>query len=50
MVAEVGKRYAKLCAWAEENKRTLLVRIFPNAAACLRSVRALAAETHEKLD
>src|SRR5919112_1054227 len=26
---------------------TLVVRIFPNAAACLRLVRALAAEIHE---
>lgn len=74
-----GKRYAKLCAWVEENieetfsfyrlprqhhknlkstnmlerlmeeikRRTLVVRIFPNAAACLRLIRALAAETHE---
>jgi len=74
-----GKRYAKLCAWAEENieetlsfyrlprqhhknlkstnmlerlmeeikRRTLVVRIFPNVAACLRLVRALAVETHE---
>jgi putative transposase len=74
-----GKRYAKLCAWAEENieetfsfyrlprqhhknlkstnmlerlmeeikRRTLVVRIFPNAAACLRLVRALAVEMHE---
>jgi putative transposase len=74
-----GKRYAKLCAWVEENieetlsfyrlprqhhknlkstnmrerlmeeikRRTLVVRIFPNAAACLRLVRALAVETHE---
>jgi putative transposase len=78
-LAKWGKRYAKLCAWAEENieetfsfyrlprqhhknlkstnmlerfmeeikRRTLVVRIFPNAAACLRLVRALAAETHE---
>lgn len=74
-----GKRYAKLCAWVEENieetlsfyrlprqhhknlkstnmlerlmeeikRRTLVVRIFPNAPACLRLVRALAVETHE---
>jgi putative transposase len=74
-----GKRYAKLCAWVEENieetfsfyrlprqhhknlkstnmlerlmeelkRRTLVVRIFPNAAACLRLVRALAVEIHE---
>jgi putative transposase len=78
-LAKWGKRYAKLCAWAEENieetlsfyrlprqhhknlkstnmlerfmeeikRRTLVVRIFPNAAACLRLVRALAAEMHE---
>jgi putative transposase len=33
---------------AEELKRrTLVVRIFPNAAACLRLVRALAVEIHE---
>lgn len=74
-----GKRYPKLCVWAEENieetlsfyrlprqhhknmkstnmlerlmeelkRRTLVVRIFPNAAACLRLVRALAVEIHE---
>jgi putative transposase len=74
-----GKRYVKLCAWAEENieetfsfyrlprqhhknlkstnmlerlmeeikRRTLVVRIFPNASACLRLVRALAVEIHE---
>jgi putative transposase len=74
-----GKRYAKLCAWVEENieetpsfyrlprqhhknlkstnmlerlmeeikRRTLVVRIFPNAPACLRLIRALAVETHE---
>jgi putative transposase len=27
--------------------RTLVVRIFPNAASCLRLVRALTAEKHE---
>ena len=74
-----GNRYAKLCAWVEDNieetlsfyrlprqhhknlkstnmlerlmeeikRRTLVVRIFPNAAACVRLVRALAAEIHE---
>jgi putative transposase len=74
-----GKRYPKLCVWAEENieetlsfyrlprqhhknmkstnmlerlmeelkRRTLVVRIFPNSAACLRLVRALAVEIHE---
>lgn len=31
----------------EIKRRTLVVRIFPNAAACLRLVRALAAEMHE---
>jgi putative transposase len=31
----------------EIKRRTLVVRIFPNATACLRLVRALAAETHE---
>jgi putative transposase len=78
-LAKWGKRYAKLCAWVEENieetfsfyrlprqhhknlkstnmlerfmeeikRRTLVVRIFPNGAACLRLIRALAAETHE---
>src|SRR5690242_4806025 len=79
-LAKWGKRYAKLCAWVEDNieetfsfyrlprqhhknlkstnmlerfmeeikRRTLVVRIFPNPAACLRLVRALAAETHEE--
>jgi putative transposase len=74
-----GKRYQKLCDWAESNieetltfyrlprqhhknmkstnllerlneeikRRTLVVRIFPNAASCLRLVRALAAAMHE---
>src|SRR5579863_8646553 len=72
-------KYAKLCAWVEENieetltyyrlplahhkhmkstnmlerlnqeikRRTHVVRIFPDAASCLRLVRALAVETHE---
>lgn len=31
----------------ELKRRTLVVRIFPNQASCLRLVRALAAETHE---
>jgi transposase-like protein len=31
----------------EIKRRTLVVRIFPNAAACLRLIRALAVETHE---
>jgi putative transposase len=31
----------------EIKRRTLVVRIFPNTSACLRLVRALAAETHE---
>jgi putative transposase len=31
----------------EIKRRTLVVRIFPNPTACLRLVRALAAETHE---
>jgi putative transposase len=75
-LAKWRKRYAKLCAWVEDNieetfsfyrlprqhhrnlkstnmlerfmeeikMRTLVVRIFPNPAACLRLVRALAAE------
>lgn len=74
-----SKRYAKLCAWVEDNieetlsfyrlpkahhknmkstnmlerlmeeikRRTLVVRIFPNAASCLRLVRALAVELDE---
>ena len=74
-----SQRYAKLCAWVEENieetlsfyrlprqhhknmkstnrlerfmeeikRRTLVVRIFPNTAACLRLVRALAIEIDE---
>ena len=78
-LAKWGARYAKLCAWVEENieetlafyrlprqhhkhlkstnmlerlneeikRRTLVVRIFPNRASCLRLIRALAAETHE---
>jgi transposase-like protein len=31
----------------ELKRRTLVVRIFPNAASCLRLVRAMAAEIHE---
>jgi putative transposase len=31
----------------EIKRRTHVVRIFPNAEACLRLVRALAVETHE---
>ena len=31
----------------EIKRRTLVVRIFPNTAACLRLVRALAVEMHE---
>lgn len=31
----------------EIKRRTLVVRIFPNVAACLRLIRALAAEMHE---
>jgi putative transposase len=31
----------------EFKRRTLVVRIFPNAAACLRLIRALAVERHE---
>jgi putative transposase len=31
----------------ELKRRTLVVRIFPNAASCLRLVRALAVEIHE---
>jgi transposase-like protein len=31
----------------ELRPRTLVVRIFPNANSCLRSVRALCAEVHE---
>ena len=31
----------------EIKRRTLVVRIFPNAESCLRLVRALAVETHE---
>ena len=29
-------------------RRTLVVRIFPNEASCLRLIRAIAAETHEE--
>ena len=32
----------------EIKRRTLVVRIFPNTASCLRLVRALTAETHEE--
>ena len=32
----------------EIKRRTHVVRIFPNAASCLRLVRALAVETHEE--
>jgi putative transposase len=32
----------------EIKRRTLVVRIFPNAASCLRLIRALAAEIHEE--
>jgi putative transposase len=31
----------------EIKQQTRVVRFFPNAASCLRLVRALAAETHE---
>ena len=31
----------------EIKRRTLVVRIFPNPASCLRLVRALAVEMHE---
>ena len=31
----------------EIKRRTYVVRIFPNAASCLRLVRALAAEIHD---
>jgi transposase-like protein len=31
----------------EVKRRTLVVRVFPNVGACLRLVRALAAETYE---
>ena len=31
----------------EIRRRTRVVRIFPNAASCLRLVRALCSETHE---
>jgi putative transposase len=54
--------YPKLCGWVEEHieetltfhrlprqikRRTHVVRIFPNAASCLRLIRALAVEMHE---
>ena len=32
----------------EIKRRTLVVRIFPNEASCLRLVRAIAAEQHEE--
>ena len=31
----------------EIKRRTRVVRIFPNAASCLRLIRALTTETHE---
>jgi transposase-like protein len=31
----------------ELKRRTLVVRIFPNVASCLRLIRALAVEIHE---
>jgi len=31
----------------EIRRRTYVVRIFPNSAACCRLIRALAVETHE---
>ena len=31
----------------ELKRRTLVVRIFPNGASCLRLIRALAVEMHE---
>jgi len=31
----------------EIKRRSIVVRIFPNAESCLRLVRALAVETHE---
>ena len=31
----------------ELKRRTLVVRIFPNTASCLRLIRALAVEIHE---
>ena len=31
----------------EIKRRTLVVRIFPNAQSCLRLIRALAVQTHE---
>ena len=34
----------------EIKRRTKVVRIFPDARSCLRLVRALCAETHERLD
>ena len=33
--------------YEEIKRRTRVVRIFPNAASCLRLIRALAVETHE---
>ena len=32
----------------ELRRRTQVIRIFPNAASCLRLIRALAVETHER--
>lgn len=32
----------------ELERRSLVVRIFPNEASCLRLIRALAAEQHEE--
>ena len=32
----------------ELRRRTRVIRIFPNPASCLRLIRALAVETHER--
>ena len=44
---ERGERFRCERLNEEIKRRTRVVRIFPNAASCLRLIRALCAETHE---
>ncbi|MFZ5928373.1 MAG: transposase [Acidobacteriota bacterium] len=46
--AEGGQRTPNRTGYRSGSyRRTLVVRSFPNAASCLRLIRALAVETHE---